>query len=78
MRFEVVGPITDVEVIAAGPGIRVRSYRKALWPWSLAKAERNRHGLSAKRGSPQGRIALVWKLAGLEGRDVKIKGYLDE
>lgn len=30
MRLEVVGPIVDVEVIASGPAIRVRSYlRKA-------------------------------------------------
>ena len=26
MKFEVVGPITDIEVIAAGPGIRLVSY----------------------------------------------------
>ena len=30
MKFETIGPITKVQVIAAGPGIRVRSYlRKA-------------------------------------------------
>lgn len=30
MKFEVVGFISDLEIIAAGPGVRVRSYlRKA-------------------------------------------------
>jgi hypothetical protein len=30
MKFELVGPIANVEVIATGPGVRVRSYlRKA-------------------------------------------------
>ena len=30
MKFEIVGPVRNVELIAAGPGVRVRSYlRKA-------------------------------------------------
>jgi len=59
MKFEVVGPITHAEVIAAGPGIRVRSYLRKAYGRSLAEAERNRDSQFAERGSPQGRIALV-------------------
>jgi len=30
MKFEVLGPITNIEVIAAGPGIRILSYLRLV------------------------------------------------
>lgn len=78
MEFELVAPITNLEVIAAGPGVRVRSYlRKAygLGRWRKMKG-------TAIIRLPNGalrRVELHWYEAhGIGRKDVKIKRYLDE
>jgi hypothetical protein len=78
MKFEIVGPIRNVEVIAAGPGIRVRSYlRKAYGQgrWRKMKGTATvRLANDALRG-----VELHWYEAhGIGQRDMKIKRYLDE
>jgi hypothetical protein len=78
MKFEVVGPIANVEVIAAGPGIRIRSYlRKAYGPgrWRKLKGTATvRLANGARRA-----VELHWYEAhGIGQRDMKIKRYLDE
>ncbi|MGH9343954.1 MAG: hypothetical protein ACRD19_09365 [Terriglobia bacterium] len=78
MKFELVGSITNVEVIAAGPGVRVRShlckaYGQARW--------RKMKGTATVR-LPNGalhRVELHWYEAhGIGKKDLKIKRYLDE
>jgi len=78
MKFEVVGPIANVEVIAAGPGIRIRSYlRKAYGPgrWRKMKGTATVQLANGARRA----VELHWYEAhGIGQRDMKIKRYLDE
>ena len=78
MKFELVGSITGVEVIAAGPGIRVRShlnkaYGRARW--------RKLKGTATVR-LPNGALRWVelhwYEAHGIGRRNLKIKRYLDE
>jgi hypothetical protein len=78
MNFEIVEPIADVEVIAAGPGVRVRSllrkaYGRGRWRKMKGTASiRFPHGATRK-------VELHWYEAdGIGKRDMKIKRYLDE
>ena len=78
MKFEVVGPITDVEIIASGVGVRARSYLSKSYGqgrWRKLK------GIAIVR-LPNGalrRVELHWYEAhGIGKRDVKIKHYLDK
>lgn len=78
MKFDVVGPITDVEVIASGPGVRVLSYlRKAYGRGRWRKLK----GVATVR-LPNGalrRVELHWYEAhGIGRRDLKIKRYLED
>ena len=78
MKFELVGPIVNVEVIAAGPGIRVRSYlRKAYGRGRWRKMK----GTATVR-LPNGALRVVelhwYEAHGIGQRDMKIKRYLDE
>lgn len=78
MEFELTGPITKVEVIAAGPGVRMQSYlRKAYGRARWRKMK----GIAEVR-LPNGalrRVELDWYEAhGIGKRDAKIKSYLDE
>jgi len=78
MRFELVGSIANVQVIAAGPGIRISSYlRKAYGRARWRKMK----GIAAVR-LPNGvlrTVELHWYEAhGIGKRDLKIKRYLDE
>ncbi len=78
MKFELAGAITNVEVIAAGPGIRVRSHlRKAYGPGRWRKMK----GTGTVR-LPNGAlrsVELPWYEAhGIGKRDIKIKRYVDK
>jgi hypothetical protein len=78
MKFEVVGSIRGIEVIAKGPGVRVRSYlRKAYGRGRWRKLK----GFATVR-LPNGalrEVELHWYEAhGIGKRDLKIKGYLDQ
>jgi hypothetical protein len=78
MKFEIVGPITHVETIASGSGIRVLRY--------LRKHHGSGHWRKLKGAAtvrlPNGasrRVELHWYEAhGIGKRDMKIKRYLDE
>ena len=77
MKFEVIGEIVDVEVIARGPGVRVLAYlRKAYGRarWRKLKG-------TAEVRLPNGalhKVELHWYEAhGIGRRDVKIKRYRD-
>jgi hypothetical protein len=78
MKFQIVGPIRNTEVIAAGPGIRVRSllnkaYGRARW--------RKMKGTATVR-LPNGALRMVelhwYEAHGIGKRNIKIKRYLDE
>ena len=77
MKFEVVGPIRGVQVIAKGPSVRVRSYlRKGYGRGRWRKLK----GFATVR-LPNGthrEVELHWYEAhGIGKRDLKIKRYLD-
>ena len=78
MRFEVIGAITNVEVIATGSGIRVLRYLRKHYGggrWRKLKGEATvRLPNGARR-----KVELHWYVAhGIGKRDMKIKHYLDE
>jgi len=77
MYFEIIGEITDVETIAAGPGIReIKRLRKQFGRGRWRK----RKGF-AKVKLPSGRmkrVELHWYEAhGIGKRKIKIKRYLE-
>ena len=77
MKFEILGPIRGIEIIARGPGVRVRSYlRKAYGRGRWRKLK----GFATVR-LPNGvrcEVELHWYEAhGIGKRDLKIKRYLD-
>ena len=78
MKFETIGRIADVEVIASGSGVRTRRVlRKAYGPGRWRKLK----GIATIR-LPNGavrRVEIHWYEAhGIGRKDVKIKGYLEE
>lgn len=78
MKFELVGRITQVEIIATGSGIRIRRYlRKAYGAGHWRKLK----GIATVR-LPNGalrKVELHWYEAhGIGRRDLKIKRYVEE
>jgi len=78
MKFEVLRPVKDIEVMATGSGIRVLSHlRKAYGRGRWRKLK----GIATVR-LPNGtlrKVELHWYEAhGIGKRDMKIKHYLDE
>ena len=78
MDFEVIGAVRRVEIIATGPGIRIRAYlRKAYGRGRWRKLK----GIATVRlpNGGQREVELHWYEAhGIGRRDIKIKCYLDE
>lgn len=78
MKFEIVGRITDVQVIASGPGVRLRRYLRKMYG---AGRWRKLKGI-AKVRLPNGalrKVELHWYEAhGIGRKDLKIKRYLEE
>ena len=79
MDFEVIGQIRRIEIIARGPGVRIRTYlRKAYGHGRWRKLK----GISLRLNCPNGvrrEVELHWYEAhGIGQRDLKIKRYLDE
>ena len=77
MKFELVGSIARAQVIAAGLGVRIRSYlRKAYGQARWRKMK----GIATVR-LPNGALRLVelhrYEAHGLGRRDLKIKRYVD-
>ena len=77
MKFEVVGEIEQIETIAAGPSVKIRSFLRKTYGrgrW------RKRKGVATARlaNGNLRRVELHWYEAhGIGKRDVKIKKYLD-
>jgi len=77
MKFEVIGPITDIEAIAAGPSIRMlpvlrKRYGKGRWRKSKGMA-------TVRLADATVRVAeLHWFEAhGIGRRKLRIKRFLD-
>jgi hypothetical protein len=77
LKFDVVGPITAVEVVASGFGIHVLRYlRKAYGRGRWRKMKGN--ATVRLPNNVLRRVELHWYEAhGIGKRDVKIKRYLD-
>jgi hypothetical protein len=78
VQFDVVGRIEQVETIAAGPSVKIRSFLRKTYGrgrWRKLK------GIATVR-LPNGklrRVELHWYEAhGIGKRDIKIKDYLDK
>jgi hypothetical protein len=78
MKFELVGPLADEAVIAAGPGIRVRSYLRKAYGQGRWRKVKGTATIRLPNGALR-RVELHWYEAhGIGKRDLKIKRYLDE
>ena len=78
MKFEIVGSIANVEVIAAGPGVRIRSHLRKAYG---AARWRKMKGTATVR-LPNGALRAVelhwYEAHGIGRKDLKIKRYLDK
>ncbi len=78
MKFELIGDIAHVEVIAAGPGVRVRSYLRKAYGRGRWRKMKGTATVRLPNGARRV-VELHWYQAhGIGRRDIKIKRYLDE
>jgi len=78
MKFELVGPISNQEVIAAGPGVRVRSYLRKAYGSGRWRKMKGVAVIRLANGALR-RVELHWYEAhGIGKKDLKIKRYIDE
>ena len=78
MKFEVVGSIGNVDVIAAGPAIRVRSHLNKAYGRARWRKMKGTATVRLRNGALRS-VELHWYEArGIGKRDLKIKRYLDE
>jgi hypothetical protein len=78
MNFEVVGQITNVEAIASGPGVRVRSYLHKAY--GKARWRKMKGTATVRLLNDALRVVELhrYEAHGIGKRDMKIKRYLDE
>jgi hypothetical protein len=78
MKFELVGPIENGEVIAAGPGVRVRAYLRKVHGQGQWRKMKGTSTIRLPNGALR-RVEVHWYEAhGIGKRELKIKRYLDE
>jgi hypothetical protein len=78
MKFELVGPIANAEVIAAGPGVRIRSYLRKAYGQGRWRKMKGTATVRFLNGALRV-VELHWYEAhGIGQRDMKIKRYVDE
>jgi len=77
MSFEIVGEITDIEVIASGAGVRVLRYLRKFYGFGRWRKLKGIGTVRLSNGAVR-RVELHWYEAHGRGkRDIKIKRYLD-
>ena len=77
MKFEVVGPIHDVEVVAKGASVRIRSYLRKAYGRGRWRKLKGTATMRLSSGAER-KVELHWYEAhGIGKRDLKIKRYLD-
>jgi hypothetical protein len=78
MKFEVIGRIRDVEVIAKGPGIQTLTYLRKAYGHGRWRKLKGKATIRLLNGAVR-EVELHWYDAhGIGKRDLKIKYYLDE
>ena len=78
MTFEVVGSIQQVGIIAAGPGVKVRSFLRKTYGRGRWRKMKGIATVRLANGNLR-RVKLHWYEAhGIGKRDLKIKDYLDK
>lgn len=78
MKFAIVGSIANPEVIAAGPGIRVRAYLRKAYGHARWRKMKGAATVRLPNGALR-KVELHWYEAhGIGKRELKIKRYLDE
>lgn len=78
VKFDVVGAIEQVEPIAAGPSVKVRSFLRKTYGRGRWRKLKGVATVRLPNGSLH-RVELHWYQAhGIGKRDFKIKGYLDK
>jgi hypothetical protein len=78
MKFEVVGHITNVEVIAAGPGVKIRSFLRKAYGRGRWRKMKGTATVRLPNGAQRIVEVLGYEAHGIGLRDMKIKRYLDE
>ena len=78
MRFDLVGAIGQVETIAAGPGVKIRSFLRKTYGRGRWRKLKGVATVRLRNGQLR-RVELHWYEAhGIGKRDIKIKSYLDK
>ena len=78
MKFEVVGSIQHVGTIAAGPGVKVRSFLRKTYGRGRWRKMKGIATVRLANGNLR-RVELHWYEAhGIGKWDLKIKNYLDK
>ena len=78
MTFEVVGNIQQVETIATGPGVKIRSVLRKIYGRGRWRKMKGIATVQLANGNLR-RVELHWYEAhGIGKRDLKIKDYLDK
>ena len=78
MKFEVIGSIENLEVIAAGLGVRIRSFLRKAYGRGRWRKLKGTATVRLANGALRV-VELHWYEAhGIGQRDMKIKHYLDE
>lgn len=77
MRFEVVGAVEQIETIAAGPSLKVRSFLRKTYGSARWRKMKGVATVRLSNGQLR-RVELPWYEAhGVGRRDLKIKRYVD-
>ena len=77
MGFEILGGITGIEVIAAGAGVRIRSYLRKAYGAGRWRKMKGTATIRLSNGALR-KVELHWYQAhGIGRRDMKIKRYLE-
>jgi len=78
MKFEIVGRIANVEVIASGSGVRIRRFLRKAYGSGRWRKLKGIATVQLPNGARR-RVEIHWYEAhGVGRRDVKIKEYLEE
>jgi len=78
MDFELTGSIEDIEVIAIGVGVRVRSYLRKAYGRARWRKMKGVATVRLSNGLIR-RVELHWYEAhGIGKKEMKIKNYVDE
>ena len=78
VKFDVVGEIENIETIAAGPSVKVRSFLRKIYGRGRWRKRKGVGTVRLTNGNLR-RVELHWYEAhGIGKRDLKIKDYLDK